>query len=220
MTAAAMNDELHARYTTALRQLAAVWQPLEGDSKPMLIEVPAAYASASLKLMVVGQEAGGWAKSVALTEGAATPLMSLYTDFDLGRNQRPFTPFWQGAWKIAGGLGAASGLDSFLWSNLVKVDVGGRRPSTVVEAAVASLRLVEQELAVTRPDAVVFFTGPTYDDRLKATCPGAAIEELGHGTARIHGMPFRAVRTYHPKYLRMKGHWAELDKVVALLADA
>lgn len=183
MTAAAMNGELHARYTAALRDLGAVWHPLEGDSKPMLIEVSVAYTEASLKLMVVGQEAGGWAKSVALTEGAVAALMSLYTDFDLGRSQRPFTPFWQGAWKVARGLGAASGLGSFLWSNLVKVDVGGRRPPAVVEAAVASLELVEQELDVTQPDAVVFFTGPRYDDRLKATCPGAAIEELGNGTA-------------------------------------
>ena len=182
----------------------------------MLIEAPAAYAEASLKLMVVGQEAGGWAKSLPLGDEAVAPLMRLYTDFDLGRNQRPFTPFWQAAWKIAGGLGVAS----FVWSNLVKVDVGGRRPSADVEATVASLELVEQEFAVTRPDAVVFFTGPQYDERLKATCPAAAIEELGNGTARIHDMPFRAVRTYHPKYLRLKGHWAELDKVVALLAGA
>lgn len=220
MTAASMNRELHLRYTEALRELAGVWRPLDGDSKPMFIEVPPAYAEASLKLMVVGQEAGGWAKPVAFTQGAAAALMSFYTDFDLGRNQRPFTPFWQAAQKVAAGLCAASGPGSFLWSNLVKVDIGGRRPPKDVEAAVASLKLVETELAVTRPDAVIFFTGPRYDDRLKATCPGATIEELGNGTARIHGMPFRAVRTYHPKYLRMKGLWAELDDVVTQLADA
>ena len=188
VTAAAMNCELHARYTEALRQLADVWHPLDGDSKPMLIEVPPAYAEASFKLMVVGQEAGGWAKSVSLDEGAVATLMKLYTDFDLGENQRPFTPFWQGAQRIARDLCASSGPKSYLWSNLVKVDIGGRRPPAAVEAAVASLKLVEHELTVTRPDAVIFFTGPRYDDRLKATCPGAAMEELGNGTARIHGL--------------------------------
>ena len=142
--------------------------------------------------------------------------MNFYTDFDLGRKQRPVTPFWQGARKIADDLGAAS----FLWSNLVKVDVDGRRPPEVVEAAVVALGLVEQELAVTQPDAVIFFTGPSYEGRLRATCAGATFEELGNGTARIHGMPFRAVRTYHPRYLRMKGHWAEMDKAVALLTGA
>lgn len=214
-----MNSELHARYTEALRELAGMWHPKDGDSKPMLIEVPPAYLDASLKLMVVGQEAGGWAESVALTEHAATTLMRVYTDFALGRHQRS-TPFWQGARKIFADLGAASGLDNFLWSNLVKVDVGRRRPPAVVEAAVASLKLLEHELAVAQPDAVIFFSGPSYDDRLKATFPGASIEELGNGTGRIHGMPFRAVRTYHPNYLRRARQWTELDKAVALLADA
>ena len=63
-----MNAELRARYAVALRELAAVWRPIEGDTKPMLIEVPGAYAEEPLKLMVVGQEAGGWARSVAFTE--------------------------------------------------------------------------------------------------------------------------------------------------------
>jgi hypothetical protein len=100
----------------------------------------------------------------------------------------------------------------------VKVDVGRGRPSADVEATMAALKLLEHEVAVTRPDAVIFFTGPRYDDRLKATFPDASLEDVGGGTARIHGLPFRAVRTYHPKYLRLARRWSELDKAVTLLA--
>lgn len=217
MTVASMNRELQARYAEALRYLRGGWQPLDGDSKPMLIEVPITYAQAPIKLMVVGQEAGGWAESVGLTGDDVDVLMRVYRDFALGRHQRS-TPFWQGARKIFGDLNGALPPDGFLWSNLVKVDVGRRRPPAEVEAKVASLRLLEHEVAVTRPDAVIFFTGPRYDDRLKATFPEASIEELGHGTAHIHNLPFRAVRTYHPRYLRQSRQWAELDRAVALLA--
>jgi hypothetical protein len=103
MTVASMNRELHARYAEALRELKGRWQPLDGDSKPMLIAVPPSYAHAAVNLLVVGQEAGGWAEAVAWPGITAGALMRVYTDFALGHHQTS-TPFWQGARSVFAGL--------------------------------------------------------------------------------------------------------------------
>ncbi len=186
----------------------------------MLISVHPDYSALQAKFMVVGQEAGGWAESIQMGDGAAERLMDFYTTFELGRNQRS-TPFWQGARYLNTKLNPKAPAEAFLWSNLVKVDVQRRRPPANVEHLLASLCLLEREMEITAPDAVIFFTGPRYDERLKATFPGASFEDLGGGTARVAGLGCAAVRTYHPRYLRLSNTFnQELDKAFAVLTEA
>lgn len=220
MTADGMNSRLRSTYEAALRQLEQSWHPENGDSRPMLISVHPDYSALQAKFLVVGQEAGGWAESIPMGAGAANRLMDFYTDFKLGRHQRS-TPFWQGARYLNTKLNPNATSEAFLWSNLVKVDVQRRRPTATVEVVLASLRLLEREMEITAPDAVVFFTGPRYDGRLKATFPQVSFEDLGGGTARITGLGCTAVRTYHPRYLRLsKTFDLELDKAFAVLTEA
>lgn len=219
MTVDDLNSQLRSAYESALQQLERYWHPEDGDSRPMLIAVHPGYSALRFKLMVVGQEAGGWAESIPMGAGATERLMEFYTNFELGRRQRS-TPFWQGARYLNARLNPDAPAEAFLWSNLVKVDVRRRRPPTDVENALASLHLLEREIEITAPTGVVFFTGPRYDDRLKATFPAASIEDLGGGTARVVGLGCAAVRTYHPRYLRLSNTFnKELDKALVVLAE-
>lgn len=214
-----MNAKLLQFYKTALDKLFKSWVPEPEDSRPMLISVPPGYSTSRVKLMVVGQEAGGWAETVPIRPNSARDLMHAYQDFSLGRHQHS-TPFWQGARHVNEKMNPGVDTESFLWSNLVKVDVRRVRPPPEVEEALTSLGLLQAELTITMPAAVIFFTGPRYDDRMRKTFSGIEFEDLGGGTAKITGLPFNAVRTYHPRYLRMSGRWGELDKAVEVLVGA
>jgi hypothetical protein len=206
-----MNARLREVYRDALDKLRTSWSPAEGDSQPMLIEVPESYAIASVRLLVVGQEAGGWGEKTPTSDDPVNALMSLYREFALGRTQRS-TPFWQGARHVFEMIARPDERDAFLWSNLVKVDVRRKRPPVEVEELVARLKLLEAEVEITKPDAVLFLSGPSYDNRIRAAFPSATIDELSNGSATISGLSFKAFRTYHPKYLRLSRKWSELDR--------
>ena len=176
----------------------------------MLLRVSEAYASAPLKVAVIGQEAGGWGEQHSCE---VDPLMHLYAEF-MASSAYLYSPFWQAARHVVEALVGDYVRESHLWSNLVKVDVRKKRPSPELESRVASLDLLQTELAIAKPDAVLFQTGPGYDARLLATFPKARLRSLAGGTAAIDGLPWPAVRTYHGRFLRMSRRWKELDVAV------
>lgn len=209
---APMNVELARRYETVLPQLLAA----PGDvSRPLLMHVPPGYEANSRKLMIVGQETKGWGtKGVQIS---VAELMGEYAGFNFGEKYRR-SPFWVASHALHRALNPDAPARSFLWSNLVKVDQNERRPSPEIEEWVARLGLLAMEIKVTRPDVVVFFTGPRYDARLEATFPGLRFEETGPKISRvIHPeLPERSFRTYHPGYLRRSKQWGILSELASL----
>lgn len=213
-----LNAALAAAYTVALSR----WERMatgaldSSISKPLLMSVPPLYAETRHKLMVVGQETLGWGEERTLN---ARDLMEEYDAWALGKAYQT-TPFWAAARQVANALNGPGGMDGFLWTNLVKVNGVGGRPASDVEEAVSSLGLLQKEIEITRPDVVVFFTGPNYDGRLVATFPGVTFEQTSSteslrclATVRHRQLPTRSFRTYHPAYLRRRGKWSVLDAI-------
>jgi hypothetical protein len=207
-----MNRELARGYEKALPQLLAL---PGGVSKPLLMQVPSGYGATPQKLMIVGQETKGWGPKGA--QPSVADLMGGYAGFNLGANYRR-NPFWVASHQLHRALNPDAPEPSFLWSNLVKVDQNERRPTAEVEETVARLGLLAMEIGVTRPDVVVFFTGPRYDARLEATFPGARLEEAGPKVSRVvhRDLPELTFRTYHPGYLRRSRQWAVLSELASL----
>ena len=210
MSSERINAKLREFYGSALPKLLRSWKPATDDSRPMLIKVSAAYSSATLRVAVIGQEAGGWGETYPC---AVDPLMNLYAEFMAGEAYS-YSPFWQAARHVIQALVGTYNREALLWSNLVKVDVRKKRPPPELEARVASVELVQNELSIASPDVVLFQTGPRYDARLLETFPGASIHPIAGGTAAVEGLPWPAVRTYHGRYLRMSRRWKELDVAV------
>ena len=220
-----MNTRLLEIYESALDELSRTLPPVGGLSRPLLLAVPDGYHRAQIKLMVVGQETRGWGDGCAF---AASDLMRCYREFDLARTYRyPGAPFWRAAHELYGGLNPHGPERAFLWSNLVKVDQyreadpNGRRPTLEVEEAVSRLGLLPQEIAVTEPDAVVFFTGPDYKVRLQETFPGvdhrsvcSVLSKLAHPE-----LPCHTYQTYHPQYLNRSTRWGTIGEIVSLIRD-
>lgn len=207
-----INTELMLRYQTALGSL----PPLPANvSAPLLIRVPASYESNPRKLMIVGQQTFGWGSPEH--SGTVEKLMEGYSEFDLAVSYRP-SPFWTAAYELHSALNPEAPPRTFLWSNLVKVDQDRRRPDPAIEDAVARIDLLPMEIELTRPDVVVFFTGPSYDLRLASTFAGVRFTEIAIGiTNLMHPiLPANSFRTYHPGYLRRSGKWGILSELVDL----
>lgn len=209
-----VNERLLSYYRSIWGNLA---QDLAGHSAlscPLLVELPPAYAQGQHRLMVVGQETNGWRghlwKRLQAAPGEVVDpiaeLLGSYRGFERGRHYRS-TPFWRCAHQIQRLLNPTADLYGFLWSNLLKVDQGKNRPSRAVEGAILRHRLLPTEVELAAPSVVVFFTGPEYDEVLRKTFPGAALELVPHEKPRLlarvrhEALPQHSYRTYHPGYL-------------------
>jgi len=193
-----MMDEMTKIYRDALPSIERLGSQYHGVSGPLLMSVPDSYSKTSVRLMIVGQQTYGWPSIT----GWLNELLRTYEDFDLGREYTP-SPFWQASHEVFRAANPNGPERAFLWTNLVRVDQHGERPCAEIEEAVSDLGLLNRELSLLEPHAVVFFTGPYYDDRLRRTFPGVQYRELASYVERLEhqDLPYKAFRTYHPRFL-------------------
>lgn len=221
MDATALNQQLALAYHEALDGFRG-FPAVEGQqSAPLLVQVPEAYSCASCRLMIVGQQTDGWGDGYDPSDVAA--LMHGYAEFNLGGSQRR-TPFWKAAHTLYRLLNPTAPPNGFLWSNLAKVDVARGRPPRGIWERLLEWRLLPTEIRITQPDAVVFFTGPNYDQWLVETFPGTRLEQVAQYIDRVTNadghLPVQAYRVYHPKFLRMRRHWNVLDELANTIRAA
>jgi len=212
--------DLQAPYLASI----ALWRELAHHrpalSAPHLVSPPLEYAACGTRLMIVGQEPLGWGEWVrddSDNDHALAELLRGYDDFALGANYRR-SPFWSAANSIFARLNPNAGQRSYLWSNLIKIAENGHRPSSEVEESICSLKLLESELKAYKPDVAVFFTGPRYDERLRATFPGVRYTPISKYVVRLDGheaLPLRSFRAYHPGYLRRAKQWPVIDQLAS-----
>lgn len=212
----AMNAALHATYSRGWEALDEEVARVPGASRPFVIRVPDGYESSARRLLIVGQETFGWGWQDGAPLASPRQLMDLHAEFELGRHYTS-SPFWRGAHELHRRVDPTGEHGAFLWSNLVRVDCQRRRPPKALEEHVASLRWLNEELAITKPDVVVFFTGPRYDDRLSSQFSGLTYVDLGDGLRHLRHaeLPVHSYRTYHPKYLVLSGRWGQLERIAA-----
>jgi hypothetical protein len=172
--------------------------------------------------MVVGQQTYGWDDTI-FSDGSYSPkqLMNLYANFTQSRQSKG-SPFWQAGSKLQTIVNTGQPSHSFLWSNLVKLDQSNGRPDADAENDICRLGILQKEIDITQPDAVVFFTGPKYDERLKETFPGLkCTPEVGLLIRIKHPcLPKLCYRTYHPKYLRFSRNWKVIQEIAEEIKHA
>ena len=215
-------------------------------SAPLLVYSHHRWESSKIKLLVVGQETLRWQYepecSVAGGEAiksfsdfcraadGVTAMRSRYRSYGLGRQYPKMnSPFWRGFRALDAALNPE--VDSALWTNVFKVNVSGSVVKNCTRAEIAKLQkaqrgLLRHEVAVLKPDVVVFFTGPRYDSAIREEFPDVEFRQfdgnqepaipLSHlSLLRSSGLPFKAVRSYHPEYLQRSRQWG----VISLIAQ-
>ena len=180
--------------------------PKEGLNGPFLMDSPL-YADQRTKLLVVGQETGGWPSNYDDIDAQ----FKAYRDFNLGAK-------WMGPFfSITRKVESVLGIDkcACAWTNLNRFDQNGKPPKGAVLNAMPALDfLLREEIQILRPDVCIFYTNRKYDHRLRDLYPGVQFSDLpglpsSHFARLTHpDLPATAVRTPHPRFIRMK-RWEE-----------
>lgn len=204
-------------------------------SAPFLVAATPAYLAAPIRLIVVGQQTNGWdhggidgPHAFASRVDAVKLLMEGYEMFAFAEGRRSGSgPFWRFHREVAANLGMTPA--AIMWLNLIRCDANGASPiDTPAEQPVKNFQhqLLRKELAILDPNAVVFLTGPSYDDILadeiqpatwSAVSDHMPMRRLARLTAN---QPFNPLmlRTYHPSYLARSRQWGDvLEQIVALV---
>jgi len=179
---------------------------------PLLIMLPdkVAYHNAEIKLMIVGQETNDWEGMFG--RHSVRMLQDIYKRFVVENNYSNKSTFWRYIKKWSGLIEAANPKSSVsvVWNNINKMGRVGTIGKPNKESrwiAEKHFAVFEEELKILKPDIVLFFTGPYYDDALEVYLPGIILQNIKEGTAKqiVHckhpALPKLTYRTYHPGYL-------------------
>lgn len=182
---------------------------------PFLIHPSDGYWKANLKVSFVGQETRGWSCKSSVTE-----QMDKYKNFALGKNYHS-SPFWSVIRKFEERICGSKYNSS--WLNLNRYDQNRRRPAEENIRILSELDfLVLKELEILNPNMVIFFTGPSYDARIKSLLCGELIDVQDFTSRELclvksKHLNTKIIRTYHPNYLRRSGLERKIiDEVVSL----
>jgi hypothetical protein len=243
MTAESLNAQLAEIYRTYTESIyAKEWE--DNVSAPLLMHVFDDYVAMEQKILFVGQETHSWGKMK--DETSVRLLQAKYRDFNLGKsahyfNDKPLrylrSPFWNFNRSVFHGCNRANlsvtrKTNGFLWTNISKFDCNSTTPSpTLQESNLEGFELLKAEIAILKPDVVVFLTGSKYDSRIDAVfnpmretiLPDGYLYQL---STTDGSLPVRTFQTKHPRTLlgnrraKMPNRYREvLDKVVEYAQD-
>ena len=218
-----LQEQLNSLYQDTWVKLNAVLPKDRGISNPLFIQVPEAYETAQLKLVVIGQQTNGWEYHLGDRERLTTPekLIECYRNFKLGENYIK-SPFWWASHELQHKLAPSVPPFGFVWSNLFICDQNKHTPEDAIADKLRGMSILKDELRILKPDAAVFFTGwRLYDYTIKKLFPEIIITPADGGDGKLLSqlslpgstLPSLSFRTYHPKYLRLRNKMCVLDTI-------
>jgi len=201
-----MKDELIKYYSTLVDEFKNIVEkfPKDDIAGPLLLCPNNKYLNQKKRLMIIGQQTNGW----EYFDDNIDKLIQTYLDFDLGSDYYS-SPFWNITRKLEIALGNEE--YSCIWTNLNKFDLDANRPYGEYEIEISKLdKMLIKEIEILKPDICIFFTGPSFDNRIKNIF--ADIEflnvndwEYGQLSQLKHkNLPNFSYRTHHPKSLRIR----------------
>ena len=195
--------ELYREHVSKFEQIVRNTSSFPMDvAGPLLISPNNLYRDQRTRLLVIGQETNGWGYFSNDVEAG----MTYYEEFGLGVEYYS-SPFWNVTRKVERLLGNDE--YSCVWTNISKFDMDAGRPLGNVLTEVMTVdNLLIKEIEILQPDLIIFFTGLYFDFRIKRIFPdirykptdGFRVDQLAEVQDSL--FPGRAVRTYHPNFLR------------------
>lgn len=179
-----------------------------GPANPQLIRVPDDYEQSKLRVVYFGQETNGWEGPFSESKGVQS-LQHVYHDFV---NLKPFAyggQYWNAVKSFQNEFWQLEPKSRFAANNVIKIGRAwdkGAPPPSVIEWQSHWFDVIREEMALLKPDVVLFFSGPFYDSHIERIFPGALFQSLTSRSSRelarvsADGLPNCAFRTYHPNY--------------------
>ena len=178
--------------------------PEEDLAGPLLMSPNSEYETQSHRLLIIGQETNGWSYHIDDFD----KQMKHYEDFNVGIKYYA-SPFWNVTRKIETALEIKP--HSCAWTNLNKFDLDAGRPYGEYELAISMLdNILLSEIEIINPDFCLFYTGPSFDYRLKNIFKDIEFVEIPNFTLnqfcklKHPNLPENSYRSHHPKSLRIR----------------
>lgn len=183
----------------------------ESPSNLLCLSVSQRYIDSDLKVMVFGQETNDWYGSYSDKHNEQW-LKDSYEEFF--NSDYCFSyggQFWNGVSRTIDLLESRTGKSvGLLWNNIVKIGKEGEKglPNQIIlDWQAEAMSFIIEEISITKPDVVIFFSGPNYDNFLCQVFEDVTFKELSDKTPRqlsllqSKHLPVMSFRTYHPNYL-------------------
>ncbi len=238
-----INKQLHTLYFSKLSTgfpciLQQFRQMRRGENPPaypLLLKVnEEQYDKADLKIMVFGQETNSWEhkicstvtpinQSLEIVEATTCGFMDYYQEFleKWGIN----SPFWYSLKKIKGILSASlpDKTIEIVWNNIYKIGNKGKsanRPSkSIRDFENEHFNVIQAEVDILKPNVILFFTGPNYENRVKKIFPIISSAPLISNIKEKELSKYQlencilAYRTYHPNHLQLNKKWGYVEAI-------
>lgn len=237
-----LSSKLSAEYQRLLRD---AQQLSVADSRlmpPLLIEPPADWGTATLRLLYVGQETRGWPfddsvetiRESSERNDAIDLLLQSYRSFDFGHalptlNSAPFWRFFRMIEVPHANLSVSK-----LWTNVFKTAWPNEKGSFSCLGCPPNLQeqilkwqkgILSEEIRELKATHVLFVSGPRYDKFIEqefGSCEFLEIEGAGlgcRGAAFLRSEHIRIpmARIYHPAYAQRIGRFDDLLAVAKRL---
>lgn len=223
-------------YKDVLEVLDKTFKPDFDEKNPtnlLCLNISDEYLQADIKVMVFGQETNDWHGDY----GGANEAESLVEEYDeFFTSKKCFSyggQFWNAVSKTVDTLQDKTGKSvGLLWNNIVKIGKAGdkgRPEIELIEWQKPAMKMIIKEIEVAKPDIVIFFTGPDYDDMLHLVFEDIKFECASEKSVRQLALvsskylPVNSIRTYHPGYLWRNDFYDYLNDILAIVlprADA
>lgn len=219
------SNKLKAGSPCVLQQLRQMRREENPPAYPLLLKVnEERYNKAELKVMVFGQETNGWEHQVCpivtpieqsseIIDATLNGFMDYYREFLDGWGIN--SPFWHYLKKIQNTLSISlpNKTIEIVWNNIYKIGNKGKSKNKPVKSIRdfenAYFNVIQDEVDILRPDIIIFFTGPNYEERVKKIFPiissiplVSSIRQEGISRFQLEN-GVSAYRTYHPNYLQL-----------------
>jgi hypothetical protein len=217
-------------YRDVLEELDKTYKTDLDEKKPtnlLCLNISDEYLAADVKVMVFGQETNDWHGDYGGAHEAES-LVEEYDEFFTSKNCFSYGgQFWNAVSKTVDTLQDKTGKSvGLLWNNIVKIGKAGdkgRPDIDVIEWQKPAMKLIIKEIEIAKPDIVIFFTGPYYDDMLQTVFEDIQFECATEKSVRQLALlsskylPINSVRTYHPGYLWRNDFYDYLNDILTVV---
>lgn len=213
-----INSQLYELYTKHWPNLLAAASSFHAsDTKPanpLLLKLnEERYELSDLKIMYCGQETFGWCETLdgRPIEKMTSTYERYFTNEGYLKTEAGKRAFWRATRKFNASLESAFPERTIypIWNNISKIGIANRKGMTdkIRQLERANFLVFREELALLKPDLVIFMTGPNRDGDIKFNLPDAKFEAASEhvnkrSLARVTTVHLKrpAVRIYHPAY--------------------
>lgn len=226
----AINEDLKQLYYSKVNDLKKMVKNIGNEDTadyegPLLMHCwEEKYNKSNKKLLFIGQETNGWNGFLRPTsEDIIDKILEVYKNFELGARYNSI--FLQALNYINKKINNAE--LNYMWTNVLKFGRSGKgRPDDLIqEQEIIHFNILLQEINILKPDAIIFFSGPYYDQDISQRIDGVQFSKCSKHDSRIlsklkhTNLPDKTFRTYHPNYLRLSGRENILDEIVNLINE-